>query len=262
RQFLTNSLQVDNPDLDRLWIEIYKHIYQANSLIEGVNQSAGISENAKKKFIGEAKFIRSFLFFYAVNNWGDVPFTMTSDYRVNETMQRTAESAIYGQIINDLTDAYNTLGSDYDVPNRIRPNKWAAGALLARVYLYIGDWENAARVATDVIGSGFFELESLHDAFKIQSRETIWQIFPSTGVLSVNTFDGQLFIPSSLTSETLPAYLISGELYNSFDERDARRSAWIEAKIVGGTPYYFPYKYKVRINIERSEYPILFRLAE
>lgn len=262
RQFLTNSLQIDNPQINALWAEIYKHIYQANSIIDAVTKSTGIPDHAKKKLIGEAKFIRSFLFFYAVNNWGDVPLTLSTDYRVNEMTSRMPVNVVYDQIIADLSEAFNALEATYRLPNRIRPNKWAAAAFLARVYLYVGDWLNATRMADQVINSGVYEMESLADVFKIQSRETIWQIYPATGLPSINTYDGNLFIPSSFVNNILPAYLIVPNLYDSFHHKDLRVPNWIGTKIIGDSTYYFPYKYKVRIDVDRSEYPIVFRFAE
>ncbi len=53
-------------------------------------------------------------------------------------------------MIKDLTEAQNLLPDNYSFTNneRVRANKYAATALLARTYLHMGDWTNAELQAT------------------------------------------------------------------------------------------------------------------
>ncbi len=76
---------------------------------------------------------------------GDVPLVLTTDYENNSKLPRTSVSAVYQQMITDLKESYTLLNDNYvdatgtEVTNeRVRPNKSAAAALLARVYLYTG----------------------------------------------------------------------------------------------------------------------------
>lgn len=262
-QFMNNDLVSDNANINTLWVNCYKHIYQTNSVIEGVDASSLISNSAKKVLIGEARFVRAFLFFYLVNNWGDVPLALTTDYKVNEAMPRTSSVKVYTQIITDLQEAIETLPVSYQTKERVRPNKWAATALLARAQLYRQDWQEAESAATTVINSNeYLPLPTLGDTFIKSSRETIWQMFPATATLAspYNTFDGFYFIPASLTNTSIPSYPLSAILYNSFEVNDQRREIWVGIKPAG--PYYFSYKYKIRENIQQTEYPIILRLSE
>ncbi len=60
---------------------------------------------------------------------------------------------------------------------RLRPTKWAASALLARVSLYRQDYSKAALLANEVINNtSLYELESLNSVFLKNSRESIWLI--------------------------------------------------------------------------------------
>src|SRR6185369_6024182 len=101
---------------------------------------------------------------------------------------RSPKAQVYQQIIFDLTDAQNLLNNNYvrsdalttysiGSAERVRPTKWAATALLARAYLYIGDYTHAEEQATAVLNnSSFYALSSLNNAFLKNSRETIWSL--------------------------------------------------------------------------------------
>src|SRR6202000_1804437 len=100
---------------------------------------------------GEAKFIRAFWHLYLTNVYGDVPLALTTDYNVTGKLSRTPRVQVLQQVITDLKDAQSSLNSNYvDVTDttatteRVRPNKAAATALLARVCLYLGDYAKDA----------------------------------------------------------------------------------------------------------------------
>ncbi|MCW3109505.1 MAG: RagB/SusD protein, partial [Segetibacter sp.] len=81
--FLSNSIMVDNVIIGNMWSNAYKSVYQSNSIIEGIAQSAGVSKPLKDQLTGEAKFVRSLIYFYLINLFGDVPLVLTTDYSAN-----------------------------------------------------------------------------------------------------------------------------------------------------------------------------------
>src|SRR5690606_12627423 len=96
-----------------------------------------------------------------------------------------------------------------------------------------------------------------------ESRETIWQLYPSNDFY--DTYDGSYFVPASLTSRTLPAYIISDALLSYFELGDKRVDDWIGVKTIDTETYYFPNKYKRRsrsTSEPHQEYTIVFRLSE
>jgi len=257
------------------WVEAYKYIYQANTIIEQLDHSNALNKAIKDQLEGEAKFVRGFWFFYLVNCYGDIPLVLSSDYTINANIARSPKNKVYQQIVADLTDAENLLSSNYvdgtDTTNtseRVRPTKWAAISLLARVYLYTKDFVNAEKMSTIVINNNsvYGIVDSLNDVFKANSKETIWQLavpLPTT----INTQDGYNFIlivpPAS--GGTANTSLISSMLLDSFETGDLRRIKWIGAYTTKGIPaisYYFPYKYKVYRSSNVTEYTMILRLAE
>lgn len=242
------------------WAPAYRFIYTANLCIEKLNASNKISPNTKTTLLGECKFIRAFCFFNLVNLFGEIPLTLSSDYRMNATLPRSSESEVYAQIISDLKDAKQVLSSSYPTSERIRPNKWAATALLARAYLYTKNWTDAEAEASDVISSGNYSLVSdLNKVFLKNSTEAIWQLQAvNTGK---NTLEGNEILPASTSSQ--PTYMVRPELLDSFEIGDQRKKAWIASRTYSGDTIYYPFKYKVYgNNAPVTEYYMVLRLAE
>src|ERR1700722_4653049 len=132
------------------WIYAYNYIYEANAVISGLANGNGITVATKQQLAGEAEFIRAFWHFYLTNLYGAVPLVTTTNYSVNGTLSRTPQAQVYQQLIADLKDAQSKLSPNYvdatdttTTTDRIRPTKWAAAALLARVYLYKGSYDSA-----------------------------------------------------------------------------------------------------------------------
>lgn len=243
------------------WAAAYRYIYTANLCIEKLEKATGLTEGVRRQLIGEAKFIRSFCFFYLINLFGEVPLTISTDYTINAVLPRTAINIIYSQIINDLLDAKEKLRADYAGGNeKIRPNKWTAAALLARVYLFNGEWQKAEAEANAVIQSGVYSLiDNLNNVYLKNSTEAIWQLQPVN--IAWNTWEGKDILFAS--SSNPPTYYVNPNLLNSFESGDARRTSWIGSRNYLGQQFFYPYKYKVYgNNAPITEYYMVLRLAE
>lgn len=262
--FLINALSADLGEITSLWQSCYSAIYNANAIIDGLQESSGVTENVKKQLTGEALFVRSFVHFYLVNLFGDVPLVTTANVRVTSSLGRASTTQIYEQIIKDLLQAKDFLPNDYTFSSqqRVRANKWAAAALLARIYLYVRDWTNAETQASSVIDNNdlYTILPDLSTVFYKNSKEAIWQFFSFGGNGYTNV--GLALIPSS--SGTIPNYTINDFLLDAFEIGDLRATAWISESIINGETYFYPYKYRQRTATQGAsgEYDMVFRLAE
>jgi hypothetical protein len=259
------------------WNVLYDHIYYVNSAIQGYESANGLTDAVKKQLLGEAKFMRAFFYFYLVNLYGDVPLVTTTDYKTNSTLPRSPKVDVYQQMIADLTEAENLLSPKYldgnlqnyaGTSERIRPTKWAAAALLARVYLYngslTGDASNFVKAesqATSVIGNtALYDTVSLNNVFLSNSKEAIWQL--QVVKANQNTDDAKMFIITTGFSTSIPVRL-SDTLLNSFETGDLRKvnGNWVNSVTLSGNTYYYPYKYKNR-TATVTEYLMVLRLAE
>ena len=146
-----------------------------------------------------------------------------------------------------LSNAY--VGADVvtstNTTERVRPSKWTASALLARAYLYSGDFAKAETEATAIIdNTDLFALSTTNNVFlknPATNKEAIWQI--QTVTTGWNTNDGRIFIlPSSgPNASTNPVYL-NRKMATIFENGDARRSNWISSIKVGTDSFYYAYK--------------------
>jgi hypothetical protein len=264
-EFYTNSVST-NSYFNRiyLWYYGYTLIYQTNACMEGILNSANISDDVSNQLLGEVYFIRSMIYFQMIQMFGDVPLILSTDYEGNAKLKRTATGVIFSQIKQDLLKATGLLSDNYPSVNRVRVNKWAAKALLAKLYLYEGDWADAESASGQVINAGPYKLENdFSRIFLYDSKEAILQFMPTEN--GYNSIEGAQFVPN-LSGTSLPQYSLTESLLNAFEQGDKRASNWIGKKTVSGVTYTFPYKYKLRINFSPTytvtEYDMVLRLAE
>ena len=242
-EFFGNALTPRNGLVESYWTELYRHIYAVNAIIEGLANSTGVTPKVKDQLEGEAKFIRAFCHFHLVNLWGDVPIVTNTNYRENALANRMSRSEVYQKIVDDLLEAKDLLEEGYSFAGgeRARPNKSAASAFLARVYLYLEDWVNAEAESSTVINNSDYGLVmDLNEVFLMNSLESIWQL---KSVLNggINTFDGERFILLAAPTEVA----LNEDLVSAFEPGDNRRTNWI-GSITDGQTFYYPFKYKIK----------------
>ncbi|QEC44603.1 hypothetical protein FSB84_24065 [Pseudobacter ginsenosidimutans] len=202
--YYKNDLNSTVVDANDYWGTAYKSMYRVNAALEGITASESLTPAVKNQLLGELKFMRAFYYFYLVNLYGDVPLILGTNYAVNAVAPRSSRQVVYQQIINDLKDAQSLLSENYlnadlltPYPNgneeRVRPTKWAATALLARTYLYTGDWANAETQSTIVLDNvSQFELGTLNTPFLKNNKEAIWQLQPVNK--GFNAMEGYFFV--------------------------------------------------------------------
>lgn len=254
-----NTMLATTSIASQLWNESYQQIYSANAVIYGCENSNGLSTADKNQFIGEALFVRALVHSYLVNLYGDVPYITTTDYEVNRLVSRMPTNEVYTNIISDLQQAIALLPEAYVAPERVRPNRSTASALLARVYLYNGNWAEASNAASAVLNDAEYVWETdIDKIFLKDCTATIWQFSPN--LVGNNADEGSVFV---FQTGPPPFVGLREELYTSFANDDLRKSHWIASVTDGTNTWYHANKYKQNTNTGTSvEYSIVFRLAE
>ena len=259
--YINNSLLSTDGNVNTIWTNSYSVIYYANSIIEGVTGSTGISARFKNQALGEARFIRAFAYFYLVNFFGDVPLILSTDVNQNSSMGRTATADVYAQMIADLQFAQDNLPADYATSSgaRTRANKWIATAMLARAELYLQHWANAETAATAVISNTtLFSLQTdLSKVFTPSNTEAIWQLYNDPNGYTLYAYT---VLPNSATK--VPAYVLTPSLTYAFEAGDARKTGWTSTVLYNDSMYTYPAKYKSVTTGANAEYFTLIRLAE
>lgn len=258
--FYTNTLLPNNGDLNLWWSSTYNQIYAANAVYEGVSNSTKLPQGVKDQLMGEALLVRGMLHFYLVNLYGDVPYITTTDHERNQMVHRMPSADVYNHIISDLETAQLLLPTTYTGSDRVRPNRYVATALLARVYLYHGNNDAASNAASAVINdTGTYNLvTNLDAAFLKNSPSTLWQLSPQSE--GRNTEEGITYI---FQSGPPPFAALTNALVNSFEVGDLRKSHWLKLITDGTTTWYHAYKYKERTTTGTTmECSIVLRLSE
>ncbi len=139
------------------WNTLYEGIRRANIVLEKV-PAIEFDATLKKRYIGEASFLRALYYFDLVRAWGGVPKVVVID--APKTLTRASQQEIYSLIVADLLVAIDGLPekSEYPAADMGRATRGAAKALLAKVYLFQGDFANAEKYALEVINSGQYSL--------------------------------------------------------------------------------------------------------
>lgn len=162
-----------------IWDALYIGINQCNTVVERAPQVEELSDEEETRIIGEAKFLRALYYFHLVQQFGSIHFSLEETIGVQTEANKTAPEIVYSEgIVPDLQYAaanLPTTASEYG-----RADKAAAEALLARVYLTIGNWAEAEAFATNVIDDYAFELVTpyaeLWDIENEVNSEIVWAV--------------------------------------------------------------------------------------
>lgn len=268
-----NALSPIQSGMENYWMNAYNNIFIANTVIEKLTGNELLTPTVRDQLLGEAKFLRAFMYFTLVNLFGDVPLNLTIDYRENRVRARSDKTEVIQQVLADLADAKALMAPEFKdalmktSSERSRPNKFTASALLARVYLYEKDYAKAEAEATEIISNmGLYSLVGIDEVFLKNSQETIWSLQPlMPDGLGANTPDGNLFILSSTNSPANARVSLTGSLANAFSSADKRKN-WVGifTDTVTGEHFAYAFKYKAGTvpSTSITEYSVVFRLAE
>ena len=150
-----------NAEARDFWINSYDLINIANNLIANIPgiEQEGFSDAEKNRIVAEAQVLRALSYHSLVRFFGGVPLitSPTTTLSEEDNVAKSAVSAVYDQIIADLTSAESALGASGSA-NATRITGYTAKALLARVNLYAGNYSAAETYATEIINSGEFAL--------------------------------------------------------------------------------------------------------
>lgn len=153
-QVLIGTHDAGNAVLTSVWTGSYRLILRANAVIN-LAPEAEISETGlRDRLIAEAKFLRAWQYFQLYGFWGAVPVYETFATSFEEAQPRASTEAVKSRIVTDLNDAIAVLPESYSGNDLGRASKIAAQALLAKVYMFDGQYAEAKPLLEAVIAAG------------------------------------------------------------------------------------------------------------
>jgi|SRR5665647_504240 len=285
------SEQVFAPDLDQIgkftegpvnasiqetWTMHYKAITVANIALARI-PAIQMDAVLRTRLINEAHFLRGLLYFDMVRMFGKIPLVLQENEPL--TPEPASVDDIYNQIIADLVAAEDLPDNYPPGAGRGRATKGAAKAILAKVYLTLGKWQECADLCKQIIDSNQYALwDDFADVFKIANRggkEAIFSVgFGDAGGAIIFWEAGQFnvrLLPPQLSVEGVQNaqgwQLPTQNLYDSYDAADRRRAVTFITQIDnpnGSTTTIRPYiqKYWDRTaepqgNGSTNDYPVI-----
>lgn len=252
REFQENNVFPDNGQLTSIWNNAYELIYGANLIIDvlpGVEDAA--LDAVKDQYIGEARALRAYAYYYLANVFGDVPLITTPVKNLDEiNVPLSAYADVLNQAISDLNAAEAVVPSGAAT----RISKGAINAMLAKVYMTLGNWPAAGTAADKVIVESYSLVPNYMDLYNGSiSSEAIFQLdFNSTDANSLSFF---YWDKPGGRHEIAPSQAI----VDAYEAGDARRAAVGDAVGGGGSPYYCT---KWSDFATGTDKPIVLRLAD
>ncbi len=273
------NFSLSNTIFSSVWTGHYIGISRTNTILARLPE-ASFDQATKTRFEAEAKFLRGMFYFNLVRLFGDVQLVTTefSDPAQGYGISRTAASKIYEQIISDLSFAEANLPTTITTAEGGRASRWAAKALLGKVYLTQKDYAKASAKLNEVITSGQFNVTA--NTYAAVFSNTTPLASNKDMIFSVQYKSGQIGQGSAIWSATIPwngtgAYfgLTSGsgegfmrptlDMLNEYEAGDLRKTASIATSYVSGTTtvnerYVVKYKQAGTIAGEADiDFPVL-----
>ncbi|AWW29094.1 RagB/SusD family nutrient uptake outer membrane protein [Echinicola strongylocentroti] len=172
----------------KLWDLLYKQIARTNTAISRQEGVQGMDPGLLAIRVAEAKFLRAMAYFYAVQQWGDIPMPLEETTTASREVVKIPAAQVYEQIIQDLEEAESILPAK-DNAEYGRATKGAARFLLAKVHLTRGwnfnnslggtaaDFESAVEYADMIIADYPLEAE-YRNLFPLHAENPLEETFP------------------------------------------------------------------------------------
>lgn len=134
-QGLDHLMNTKTSRFETFWTARYQGIFRANMAIETLDNCTGWeSTEQRNEFMGEAYYLRAMFYFELSQMFGEVPLVLTT---TSQNLPKSPAEATYAQITADLKQAIDLLpAKPYHSVLSGHATKWAAEALMARVYLF------------------------------------------------------------------------------------------------------------------------------
>lgn len=146
------EVQPNSPSVSNKWTACYDGIGQANVTLRLLAKAKDISDANRKRIEAETRFIRAYHHFEAKRCFNRVPFVDEKVISTAEYKAITNEASIWPKIESEMKFAFDNLPEVQAQLGRV--NKWAAGALLAKVYMYQNKFAEAKALFDQIIASG------------------------------------------------------------------------------------------------------------
>lgn len=147
---------------DELWSKQYNKIFTANAVINDIDNITDVTAEEKAEYLAHAHFVRALAYWelvnvyclpYAEENLNALGLPLKVSTHTDEDLTRASLKDTYAFIEADLKEALKSPRTDVVEGERWLVSQPAAKALMARFYLFTGDYAQAAKYADESLSS-------------------------------------------------------------------------------------------------------------
>lgn len=241
------------------WDQLHKHKYNATNKIitsawefvyEGISacnevlyetESSPINFSGKDKIISEIKILRAYFYYCAIDNWGNVPYSI--DYTDKNLPEQKDRQFIFDFIVNEINENVDKLQEEPSSDYYGRATKGVAYTLLAKMYLNAKEWigvdkyADAVAACDKVIALNAYQIEDdFFTNFKVRnevSKENIF-VIPMHPIYTRDRFYWQQL---TLNDASRASFNFVGQMWDEFvlepgfldkyDDDDIRKKSFL-----------------------------------
>ncbi|MBP6870960.1 MAG: RagB/SusD family nutrient uptake outer membrane protein [Bacteroidales bacterium] len=278
------NLNALNGLVTRDWRYLYGTIGLANLVINNVMlcPDPSLTQERRNEILGEASFIRAYIYFRAVQTWGEVPLQLKEVTTVSAEVlpeiypllfpDRAPVDSVYTRIISDLEVALANVKPTTE--HKGYATTGAVNAVLAKVYATMEppDYNKVVQYCDAVINGGYSLLPNFEDLWNNSAENTAESIFEINyeGTATNANWGVNMFLRLFGESDWKKFNVPSNDLVKAYDDEGdvIRKNSTIIFSDEGFPDNYwpqdnYPFIWKWRINGNNSPQNYIFlRLAD
>ncbi|MHB1105003.1 MAG: RagB/SusD family nutrient uptake outer membrane protein [Lutibacter sp.] len=254
-----SSSTAGNKILTKSWDMVFEGITACNEILMVISPNE--FEN-KDRVIAEIKILRAFYYYWALDYWGNIPFS--TDFSDRNPPQQKSREFVYEFIVQEITENADKL-QEFPTPEFYgRVTKGMAYTLLAKMYLNAQEWVGqnkfAAAVAAcdQVIALNAYQIENDYFAnFKVNNEGSIENIFviPYHAQLTDEHFYWQALSLNPASQATFnmsgspwDGFVVQPDFFDKYAANDIRRNSFLfgqqydingNAIVIDGVPFIY-----------------------
>lgn len=227
------TVYTTNGEVGRRWEILYRLINRCNEVIAYAPTATG-DKTLLKRYENEAKALRAFGYYSLVTTFGGVPL-LTQPMTPTEILKvpRASKEDIYAQIIQDLTDASELPAKkEYSEAEQYHATRGFAKTMLAKTYMFLGDYVNAEKVLHDIVevDDDYALLPDYGMNWRKEYENSSESVFELPNKIQDKSIATGTNVPHYFTSRDVTGYQGYGfhvpttDLFNAFDKDDPRQT--------------------------------------
>lgn len=227
------TVYTTNGEVGRRWEILYRLINRCNEVIAYAPTATG-DKTLLKRYENEAKALRAFGYYSLVTTFGGVPL-LTQPMTPTEILKvpRASKEDIYAQIIQDLTDASELPAKkEYSEAEQYHATRGFAKTMLAKTYMFLGDYVNAEKVLHDIVevDGDYALLPDYGMNWRKEFENSSESVFELPNKIQDKSIATGTNVPHYFTSRDVTGYQGYGfhvpttDLFNAFDKDDPRQT--------------------------------------